>query len=188
MSSDPEKSTEKYYAELEEKLGTTDSSQSEGLSREERFAKLSRKLEDPHIREERAFVPKREDHRTEHFPSRPFPDQNLSETRVYLISTDIYTKIGISKSPESRLASIQSHTPLPAELITTIRSTRPEKTEAHLHEAYKDRQTETGREWFILPDAEIDRLKEIEVLTGHGAKLLYEDEYLPSRIPEKYLR
>ena len=100
---------------------------------------------------------------------RAVDDTDLSEVQIYLIETGEYVKIGVSKDPETRRKSIQSATPLPAEIATTIKSKEPEIVERILHRKFAEYQTPTGREWFKLPDRVCHILKQVDIMTAKEA-------------------
>lgn len=100
----------------------------------------------------------------------PDPEPAVSDTKIYLMETDGYTKIGISTEPKRRRETIQSHTPKPVTIITTIESPTPKRTEGVLHRAFKEYQTTTAREWFDLSDRISGELIGIDVLDQYEAR------------------
>lgn len=92
-------------------------------------------------------------------------EKTWPERKIYVMHTQEYTKIGISKSPEKRKRAIQSHTPRLVELAGIINSDRPGEAERALHNALDEFQTPTEREWFELPADICERLEETDSLT-----------------------
>ena len=101
---------------------------------------------------------------------RTVDDTGLSEVQIYLIETGGYVKIGISNDPERRRHRIQTSTPLPVEIITTIESKEPETVERIFHRKFAEYQTSTGKEWFELPDEICGILKNVDIITTEEAE------------------
>lgn len=70
---------------------------------------------------------------------------------IYFIRSGQYVKIGKANDPQTRLNTLQSGSPEPIEMITTIPGgVRVEKA---LHAYFADKRV--NREWFLLTDEEV---------------------------------
>jgi predicted DNA-binding antitoxin AbrB/MazE fold protein len=81
---------------------------------------------------------------------------------LYLIKADKYCKIGITKSPVSRLSDLMTLPPFEGEVLKCVMVNEAEDREKYLHKKYDDKRV--NGEWFILSDREIeDTLKYIDL-------------------------
>jgi len=76
---------------------------------------------------------------------------------VYIMQCANYHKIGVSKNPEKRKQTIQTHNPLDVYLIAKKNTNSARKIEKELHNRFEYRRTRG--EWFELREKEINILK-----------------------------
>lgn len=85
---------------------------------------------------------------------------------VYLAHCETgHYKIGYSVSPESRIQQLNAQMPVPITLIHVIETDDMVTAEQTLHDRF-DGQRVSG-EWFTLSGADIDYIKDIDVLEHH---------------------
>ena len=78
---------------------------------------------------------------------------------LYLIKCDEFYKIGIAWDVESRLNSLQCGNPYELELVWAVKAIDAKNAEKLLHEDFKDKRV--FREWFVLNDADVERIKKL---------------------------
>lgn len=76
---------------------------------------------------------------------------------VYIMKCANYYKIGHSKNPKSRRASIQTHNPLDVKICALLKTNEFIKTEKKLHNQFLKRRTRG--EWFELEEKDLIKLK-----------------------------
>jgi len=85
----------------------------------------------------------------------------MDNQKVYAMSFNKYTKIGISKDPSLRLVEIQRCMPDEVDLIKTWESKHSFTTEQKLHKAF-DFYRRKG-EWFLLENVDLGLIKDIDL-------------------------
>jgi predicted DNA-binding antitoxin AbrB/MazE fold protein len=81
---------------------------------------------------------------------------------LYLVKADKYYKIGITKSPVSRLSDLMTLPPFEGEVLKCVMVDKAEDREKYLHKKYDDKRV--NGEWFVLSDREIENtLKYIDL-------------------------
>jgi hypothetical protein len=83
--------------------------------------------------------------------------QNNHASSVYVIKCASFYKIGFSKNPNNRRATIQTHCPLDVELIATFKTHKHIEVESQLHERFLNKRTRG--EWFELTPEDLLMLK-----------------------------
>lgn len=77
-------------------------------------------------------------------------DPNLKDGYVYLITDEKYVKIGVAKSVENRIKTLQTGNPKQLRLIKTIHTYNPYKLETDLHNLFENKRV--NNEWFDVLD------------------------------------
>lgn len=77
-----------------------------------------------------------------------------AEGWVYVMECAGYYKIGWSRSPNQRLAGVQTSCPLPVTLVGVFEGSMA--TEAEWHLAFRDKRV--NGEWFALTDEDVSRV------------------------------
>lgn len=103
-----------------------------------------------------------------------------TEKRIYAMEAGEYVKIGVSQSPAVRAKSLQAGCPFCIEVANVIRSPHPEPFETILH--YHFREYEAGghggsREWFNIPDTEVEWLRNVRYLSRSKIRERCPDAY-----------
>jgi len=75
--------------------------------------------------------------------------------RLYIVKTEEYYKIGVSREPNKRLSHIRTESPFYCELVTTVKAKNgsAKRLEKLLHENYA-KYRKSG-EWFDLDNQEV---------------------------------
>lgn len=76
---------------------------------------------------------------------------------VYLIKCVNYYKIGISKNPNTRRNTIQTHNPLDVKVCATLKADNAREIEQELHNLFLDKRSRG--EWFELKHDDLTKLK-----------------------------